>query len=730
MRNPNTDPLGVSANAMQAAHLRAADRIPVERVMNPRTVAVIGASANEAKFGSKLLECLVHQRFDGAIFPINPRSESLRGLKAYPSIAHAPGPVDLAVIAVPASQLLETVRDCANAGVGACLITTAQTAEYDVAGEQLQRDIVSVAHATGMRLVGPNCLGFINPAHRMALTPSGTMLHVSSLEVGNIGLVSQSGALMATLFMIGYDHGVHFSRMLSVGNQADLEVCDFFEALIDDEATGIICLYIEGLVNAARFMELARRAREVGKPVLVVKAGQTDSGQIAAMSHTASFAGSFDAFRAACEATGVLLIDEPEGMILIAGAMDRLGTLPPGKIAIMVSSGGCGAVTSDRLNLRGVPLAKSYGKETHDALTKLYQERHVNNPIDLGVLKKGPNLGESVETVRTLLADADVAGMLFLMTPQPFMPEMAAGLTAAWKESGKPVLVVLDTGSLGESVRQQLVASGTSFVSRIDDGIRALEAMFRYRDTRDSMATPPLRPASLPREHPRLSDGLRTEQEIKRLLANYGIASLEEQIVHDEEEALKVSKAMGHRVVMKALSGGISHNSEAGLVKLTNGSDEEVCKAFKELSNTLRNRFPDRDMEIAVQSMAPDGIELFLKGRNDQQFGPQLLLGFGGDHAELLSDVCIAPVPVSPEKARAMLMSLKLAPLLTGFRGRPVADLDALAHVISRFSWLLADLGNSLEEFELSPLLVQPSGQGVLVVAARAVPIMSSSSTT
>ena len=663
MRNLTTESISASACASATRPASTADRIPIERVMSPRTVAVIGASANEAKFGSKLLECLVHQRFEGSIFPINPRSESLRGLKAYPSIAQAPEPVDLAVIAVPASQLLETVQECANAGVGACLITTAQTAEYDAAGEQLQRDIVSVARATGMRLVGPNCLGFINPADRMALTPSGTMLHVPSLEAGRIGLVSQSGALMATLFMIGYDHGIHFSRMLSVGNQADLEVCDFFEALIDDEATSIICLYIEGLVNPGRFLELARRAREVGKPVLVVKAGQTDSGQIAALSHTASLAGSFDAFRAACEATGALLIDEPEGMVLIAGAMDRLGTLPSGSIAVMVSSGGCGAVTSDRLNLRGIPLIKSYGKETHEALTVLYQERHVNNPIDLGVLKKGPNLGESVETVRILLADQDVSGMLFLMTPQPFMPEMAAGLTAAWKESGKPVLVVLDTGSLGEPVRQQLVASGTAFVSRIDDGIRTLEAMFRYRETRDSMGALPVRPAGLPQDLPMLINGTRSDQEIKRLLSSYGIASIPDNVAHDEVESLKVS-----------------------------------------------NR----------KSVATDGIELILKGRNDQQFGPQLLLGFNGTHAELLQDFCSALAPVSTEKALAMLMSLKLAPLLTGFQGRPVADLNALADAVSRFSWLLVDLGDGIAELEVNPLLVQPAGQGVIAAECRA----------
>lgn len=450
--------------------------------MNPRSVAIIGASANEAKFGSKILECLVRQQFGGPIYPINPNAGTLRGLKTYPAIAQAPGPVDLAVLAVPAAQLLETVRECAQAGVGACLIPTAQAAEYDEAGEQLQRDIVAVARSYGMRLVGPNCLGFINPAHRLALTPSGTVLFVPSMPVGGVGLVSQSGALMATLFMIGYDHGVNFSRMLSLGNQADLDVCDFYEALIEDPATRVICLYIEAQPDAERFVALSRRARQAGKPVLAVKAGRTGSGQAAAMAHTASVAGSFDAFRACCESGGVLLVDEPEGMVLVAGAMDTLGRLGPGSIAMMVSSGGCGAVTADRLSLRGLPSMAGYGEAATETLLGLYQARHVTNPIDIGNLKRGPNLEGSVATARAVLADEGVAGMLFLLTPQPFMPEMAGGLVAAWKESGKPVLIVLDTGSLGEPIRRQLITQGAAFVTRIDDAIRVLEAMFARRD--------------------------------------------------------------------------------------------------------------------------------------------------------------------------------------------------------------------------------------------------------
>ncbi|WP_169457887.1 acetate--CoA ligase family protein [Ottowia thiooxydans] len=695
--------------------------------MNPRSVAIIGASASTEKFGGRLFACLVKQGFSGRIFPINPQRDTLLGLRAYANISDVPEPVDVAVIALPSSQLLETVRACANAGVGACVLITAQTAEFDEAGENLQREVVRTAREAGMRLVGPNCLGIINPAHGMALTSSATMLHVPSLPKGGVGLVSQSGALMATLFMIGYDHGVGFSRMISVGNQADLELCDFFECLIDDAATRVICLYVEGLVNPERFIALARRARDVGKPVLVVKAGRTTSGQIAALSHTASLAGSFEAFRSACEATGALLIDEPEGMVLAAGAMDKLGELHPGGIAMMVSSGGCGAVTSDRLDLLGLPLLTAYGKNARDALGDCYLDRHINNPIDLGALKRGPNLEDSVTTVRAILADPGVAVMLFLMTPQPFMPEMADALAAAWKDSGKPLLVVLNTGSLGEPIRQRFIASGTAFVSRIDDGIRTLEVMCRLSKNAGTHDASPVRPADVPQNFKAAYSGthapgtILTEPEVKSMLASYGIRATEDHVVDSEASAVAIADAIGYPVVLKGVARDISHKSDSGLVQLNLSNAADVRQAYKHLSDVLKRLSTSAGNAIVVQPMIHGATELIMGGRYDKQFGPQLLVGFGGVQVELLQDVCSALAPVTREKAQSMLMSLKLFPLLNGFRGKPAADMEAAVDAICRFSWLLSDLGDSLLELDVNPLLVRPAGQGALAVDGRGV---------
>lgn len=694
-------------------------RLPISRILSPESVAVIGASESIEKFGGRLLHCLVRQGFAGRIFPIHPARETLLGLPSYPNIAAAPAPVDVAVIAVPAPHLLATVRECASAGVGACVIITAQAAEFDAAGERLQAEIVAVAHAAGMRLLGPNCLGMINVTHGMALTSSSTMLHVPALRPGGVGLVSQSGALMATLFIIGDDHGVRFSRMVSVGNQADLELCDFFECLVEDAATRVICLYVEGLKSPRRFLALAQRAAALGKPVLAVKAGRTVAGQIAARSHTASLAGSFEAFEAASQASGVIVMDEPEGMVLAAGVLDKLGDIGPGSVAMVVSSGGCGAVTSDRLGAAGVPMVRSYSEDAQARLLELYLPRHINNPIDLGALKAGATLERAVATIDALLRDRSVAVVMFVMTPQPFMTEMAAALPELAQRANKPLFVVSNSGSLGDGVRRLFIESGTPMVSRVDDSLRVLELLFRRRELSARPSDEVERPRGI--ALPLLpSAGALVEPEVKSLLRHYGIGVTEDRAVASADEAVAAARSLGFPVVMKGIRRGVVHKTEAGLVKLRLADDVAVRQAYLELQDALAHSSTDAESRVFVQPMVVGETELIIGARYDQDFGPQLLVGIGGVYVEVLREVRTALAPVSASRARELLAQLRLWPLLQGARGRPPADVDAAADAIARVSWLAADLGPRLIELDVNPLVVRAAGEGVVAVDGRA----------
>lgn len=697
-----------------------APRIPVSRVVTPESIAVIGASDNIEKFGGRILHNILKHRFAGRLLPINPNRDSVLGLKAYPSVGAAPGPIDLAVVAVPGSHLRATIEDCARAGVGACVVITAQTAEFDAEGARVQEEIVALARAHGMRLVGPNCMGMINVPHSLALSSTMTLQHVERLRSGGVGLASQSGALMSTLFIHGDDHGVGFSRLISAGNQADLDLCDFFECLIDDPATSTVCLYIEGIKAPRRFMALGRRAAATGKPVLAVKAGRTDAGSIAARSHTASLVGSYAAFEAACRSSGVLPLDEPEGMILAAGVIDRLGAIGGGEIGMIVSSGGGGAVTADRMTAAGLPLAE-WSQKTRTRLERYYLPSHINNPIDLGSHKGALALENFAETINAVADDPKVAVVLFIMTPQPMMDETAAALISTWRRARKPILVVLDAGSFGNSVRAGLMAAGMPFVSRIDDALRTLEVMLRLRSLKAGLpALAPERPAACGPSAARLPSGRLTEAEAKALLRDYGIPTTRERIASTEDEAIAAADAIGYPVVMKGLSRIVVHKSDAGLVKLRLHDAGAVRSAFAQIVAALRRCAPDEAPSVVVQEMASGEAELIVGARYDDAFGPLVVVGFGGVLVEILKDVKFACAPTDPSHIETLLREIKLWPVLAGARGRPACDITALVDTVARVSWLASDLGPALRELDVNPLLVRASGGGVIAVDARA----------
>ena len=294
----------------------------LQLVLNPRSVAVVGASESPQKFGGRVMNFIAKHGFAGAVWPINPGATTVLGKRAYPRVGDAPGPIDVALLAVPAAQMSAAIDDCGRAGVAACIVLTADFAEAGPDGDARQEELVRIARSHGMRLIGPNCLGFINPGLRLALT-SSVALAAEPMPVGSIGLVSQSGSLMAALISHAQDLGTGFTVAASVGNQADLEICDFIEYFLHDPATRAICAYVEGLRDGPRFLALAARCREARKPLLVVKAGRSAAGACITRSHTASLAGSDAAWTAACRAHAVVLLDDPEALIQCADFLVR-----------------------------------------------------------------------------------------------------------------------------------------------------------------------------------------------------------------------------------------------------------------------------------------------------------------------------------------------------------------------------------------------------------------------
>ena len=301
---------------------RAPARLSIRQILHLRSVAVFGASDNRDKFGGRIMYFLTKHRFGGRIVPINPRRSEVFGHTAYATIGQSPESVDVAILAVPPSELVGSIAACAEAGVGCCVIMTTGFAEAGAEGQARQDEIAAISRRSGMRIVGPNCMGFLNPAQRLTLC-SSVVLDAERLLIGEIGLVSQSGALMVSIFDRAYGDGIGFSACVSLGNQCDLELCDFIEYMIEDPATRVICVYVEGFVDPARFVRAAAASRAAGKPLIVLKTGRTPAGVKAARSHTASLAGSYEVFQAICREQGVILTNDPTVMVRLADLLVR-----------------------------------------------------------------------------------------------------------------------------------------------------------------------------------------------------------------------------------------------------------------------------------------------------------------------------------------------------------------------------------------------------------------------
>ncbi|HEX5327424.1 MAG TPA: acetate--CoA ligase family protein, partial [Acetobacteraceae bacterium] len=643
------------------------------------------------------------------------------GRRAFASIAQVPAPPDVAILAVPVERLVSSVEEAARAGVGCCVIIATGFAEAGEDGEERQAALVRIAAESGMRIVGPNCMGLIVPHHRMALC-SSVMLNTATLGDGKIALVSQSGALMVSIFDRAKTDGIGLRYGISLGNQSDLEICDFLEYLADEPGTAAICLYIEGLLDGARFRAAAARCRTAGKPVLAVKTGRTQAGVEAARSHTASLAGSFEAFAAICREQGVVLADDPDDMIRAAQYLIAYpGPRAPG-VGVLSGSGGGTGIASDRLTELGMPLAQLRPETRTDLETMLFPLQ-AHNPIDLGGRRQGDDLEISDRTTRLLLADPGVGSGLIVLTSMPFFARRAGLIAAAARDCGKPVAIVVTPGAGADPARQAVRDAGMMCFDRFDAALNVLRLLADHDAVMRAPFATPARPATLPdpTTRPELPPGPQTEAAVKRLVAAYGLRVPGECWAASPEEAARAAEAIGFPVVLKAVSYEIMHKSDVGAVRLRLNDAESVTRAARDMMTQLHDTVPNAKIDgFSVQEMVHGAAEVIVGVRRDVQFGPIIMLGLGGIAVEILRDVALAPAPVSRTDVRRMIEGLRSAPLFFGARGRPPLDVEAIADAVERISWLALDLGETLVDLEINPLIVGATGGHAIAVDARA----------
>jgi len=705
--------------ALDAADRRDAVAVvkSMERLLRPRSVAVIGASRQAGTIGYELVRNLVGTRFQGPVYPVNPRTDHVASIPCWPSLEVVPGDVDLAVIAVPAASVPGAVEACGRKGVAAVVVVSAGFAEVGPEGEAAQRAASRLAHDHSMRMVGPNCFGVLNTA------PAVSMNATFAADVpiaGRVGFASQSGGLGIAILAEAKSRDLGLSSFVSLGNKADISGNDLLTWWEQDDDTDVILLYLESFGNARKFARLARRIGRT-KPIVVVKSGRSRAGRPDASSHTAALASPEQAVDALFLKAGVLRVDTVEELFDTAETLVHQ-PLPNGRrVAVLTNSGGTGVLATDASTGNGLVVAE-LSPTTQAALWAITPTAGgVTNPVDLGATAGAESYGRSLDV---LLADDDVDAVVVVFTP-PLVTatdDVARAIVRAADAADTDLPCPIVASLLGTSSGRDILRGARRPIPSFtypETAIRALAHAADYATWRSKGhgAVPELdgvRAGAARRRTIGVADehGWITGAPALEVLAAYGIPVQPTESVADAEEAGRVARRLGFPVAVKAVGPSMVHKSDIGGVHLGLTSAADVSAAYRSMQDAIGPQMTG----VVLQPMAEPGVETLVGFVQDRAFGPQVLFGMGGVAVELLEDHVMRLAPLTDVDAREMVLGLKGSPLLTGHRGSVPVDLDALADLLLRVG-LLAEDFPEIEEMDADPVIA--TADGVVVVDAR-----------
>jgi acyl-CoA synthetase (NDP forming) len=692
----------------------------IARLLKPRSVAIVGASADAAKTSGRPVSYLVKHGFSGDIFPINPKVERIGDLRSYPDVASLPAVPDVGIVLLGAERAHLAVRELAARGTAAAIVLASGYTETGEAGARRQQQLIEAAGS--MRLLGPNTIGLVNLTDNIVLSASGA-LEMDHFPAGAIGVVSQSGGILGSLLSRAAARGIGLSKLISTSNEADLEMADFIDRLADDEATRVIALYVETVRNPDKFRAAALKAARAGKPVVAFKIGRSEAGAQAAVSHTGALAGADRMYDALFRQTGVIRAQTFDALLDIPAALATGRVLRGRRVAILTSTGGAGTLVSDSLGVAGFE-TPAPDAPTAAALRALQTGDHAaldRNPIDVTLAGLQPDLLRGA--IKALLASPSYDALTIIVGSSGLaMPELMAGaIQDCLPLSDKPVIAYVSPHA--PEVGAVLTRRGVPAFAVAESCTVALAGMLQANQWQAPAAAPLGAP---PVSVDDLPAGSLDEAQAKQLFARFGVPCARDLIVTSRSEAEQAARALGGRVVLKILSAEITHKSDVGGVAV-NLAAEHVGERLTAMAAQVQARAGVRPQRFLVQQMVTGGTELIL-GMHRDPLGTAILLGMGGVTAELFRDTVMRLLPqhggLSREDALEMARELKTWPLLDGFRGRPKADVESLVTAIVAFSQMVAQLGDRLIEAEINPLFVLPAGQGVsaadgVVVMAR-----------
>jgi acetyltransferase len=689
----------------------------------PRSVAVIGATDRQGHVGRTVLWNLISSPFGGTVYPVNPKKNSVLGIKAYPNVASLPEPPELAILMTPAETVPGLIQECAAAGVRGAVVISAGFREAGPRGAELERQILAAARPVGMRIIGPNCLGVMCPVSGLNATFAHTVA-----RAGSVAFVSQSGALCTAILDWSLREQIGFSAFISTGSMLDVGWGALIDYLGDDPHTRSIVIYMESIGDARSFLSAAREVA-LNKPIIVIKAGRTEQAAKAAASHTGSMAGSDEVLEAAFRRVGVLRVNSIADIFYMTEVLAHQPRPKGPKLAIVTNAGGPGVLATDALLTLGGELA-DLSPATLEALNKVLPPHWShNNPIDI-IGDAGPERFE--QTVDIVSRDPGVDGLLVIMTPQGMTNPalIAEKLTRFAKLDRRPIITSWMGGAEAAQGETILNRAGIPTFPFPDTAVRAFHYMWKYSYNLRALYETPLltsgegtdpQAADAVIEAARSGDRtILTEFESKQVLKAYGIPVVETTLAASAEEAVAAAQAIGFPVVLKLNSLTITHKTDVGGVKLNLANEGAVRDAFRAIQTAVTEKAGAQHFGgVSVQPMVlAEGYELILGSSIDSQFGPVLLFGTGGQLVEVFQDRALALPPLNTTLARRFIEQTKIFRALQGVRGRKPVNLAALEELLVRFSRLVTEQ-RWIKEIDINPLLASP--ERLIALDARVV---------
>jgi acetyltransferase len=712
------------AKADPSSDVYRSESHPLDPLFAPRSVAVVGATERVGSVGRSVLWNLLSNPFGGTVFPVNSKRPNVLGIKAYPKVSDLPDKVDLVVVTTPADTVPGVLAESVAAGIPAGIVISAGFKEHGDHGKDLEAQITKIIRGK-MRLIGPNCLGVMNPVRGL----NATFAH-SIARPGNVAFISQSGALLTAILDWSLRENVGFSSFVSTGSMLDVSWGDLIDYFGSDPRTHSIVIYMESIGDASAFLSAAREV-SLNKPIIVIKAGRTAQAAKAAASHTGSLTGSDEVLDAAFRRSGVLRVNSISDIFFMADVLAKQPRPRGNRLAILTNAGGPGVLATDALVAGGGELAE-LSEETMAAFDKILPEQWShNNPVDILGDAEPERYAKSLEIAAK---DPAIDGMLVILTPQDMTnpTQIAEKLKPYAKGFGKPVLASWMGGAEVAAGEQILNQAGIPSFQFPDSAVRAFNYMWRYSyNLKGLYETPTLpqhadaelkrgRAARILREAREQGRTLLTEYESKQLLGAYGIPSAETRVAVTEEEAVQAAEAIGYPVVVKLHSYTITHKTDVGGVQLNLRNPDDVSRAFR-LIKLFVSEKPGLEhfQGVTVQPMVKlDGYELIIGSSIDSQFGPVMLFGTGGQLVEVFKDRALALPPLNSTLARRMMEQTKIFKALLGVRGRRPVDIEGLEELLVRFSQLIVEQ-RWIKEIEINPLLASPDR--LLALDARVV---------